>query len=173
MLDSDSLVEVPGRHVSRDDALADRFHPRPRFLIGDERHGRHRADAMTLFAFGLENGSDILGEGDGSVTGVRSGECGLENHDNTERSNVPLQHGLCHEAFSSYDLKSSLFACVGYVNAEVGRGCSVEERMCEKSGNDRSRWSRLQRAVGAVSESLSTWMCRRTMALPAVTGSDP
>jgi hypothetical protein len=63
LLNADVLVDVPRRHLARHHACLDRLRPRPRLLIGGERHGRHRVGPVARLALGLENRRDVLCEG--------------------------------------------------------------------------------------------------------------
>ncbi len=73
LLNADSFIQMPGRHLPGCDAFLDRLGPRPHFVISDQRHRRHRFLAMASLAFFLENRRDIFGEGDGfgSASGGR------------------------------------------------------------------------------------------------------
>src|SRR5262249_52673240 len=65
VLDPDVLLDEPGRHgsalVAERGALLDRPGPRPRVLIGDQRHGRDAVLVVALLAASLEYRCNILG----------------------------------------------------------------------------------------------------------------
>ena len=56
------LVDVPRRHLPVGDAGLDRARPRPRLLVGHERHRRDRIGPVARFALLLEDRRDVLGE---------------------------------------------------------------------------------------------------------------
>ena len=62
LLHADAAVDVPRRHLARRHALADRTGPRPRVLIGDERHRRDRSRLVAGLTLGLENRRDVFRE---------------------------------------------------------------------------------------------------------------
>ena len=63
-LHADVLVDVPRRHGPGDHLLADRAGPRPRLLVGQQRHRRDGAGAVALLARALQNRRDVPGEGE-------------------------------------------------------------------------------------------------------------
>src|SRR5439155_16705664 len=59
-LDSNSLVNMPRRHVPRDNTFPDGFRPRAYLLIGDQRHRRRSSLSVTFLALCLKNWGDVL-----------------------------------------------------------------------------------------------------------------
>ena len=64
VVDAYVLVDVPGRHLAREDFLLDRLGPRPRFFISQQRHGRERVRPMAGLAAVLKDGRDVFGKRD-------------------------------------------------------------------------------------------------------------
>ena len=64
LLDPDVAIDVPGRHLARDDAIPDRARPRTDLFIGHQRHRRHFARPMAGLARALQDRRDVLREGD-------------------------------------------------------------------------------------------------------------
>ena len=62
VLDADARVDVPGRHVARRHAIANRTRPRTRLFVGLQRHRRDRIRPVARLALVLENRRDVLGE---------------------------------------------------------------------------------------------------------------
>jgi hypothetical protein len=56
-------VSEPRRHLARDDLVLDRPGPRPRVLIGEQRHRRDFTGPMADHASGVQDRSDIAREG--------------------------------------------------------------------------------------------------------------
>ena len=72
LLDAERPIDVPRRHLPRGDAALDRADPRPHLFIGDQRHRRDVARAMTRLALLLEDRRDVLRErGRGGVLPCR------------------------------------------------------------------------------------------------------
>ena len=63
-LNSDVPIDVPGRHLARDDAIPYRTRPRPHLFIGNQRHRRHLSRPVASLARALQDRRDILREGD-------------------------------------------------------------------------------------------------------------
>ena len=59
-------IREPGRHLPLDDSGLDRFRPRTRVLVGQERHRRDLARAMARLTVLLQNRQHMLVERDGS-----------------------------------------------------------------------------------------------------------
>jgi hypothetical protein len=76
IVDADAHVDMPRRHLTRDDTLLDGTCPRARILIRDQRHRRDRIRLMALLTLVLENGRDVFAE----RHGPRSGISGLSDH---------------------------------------------------------------------------------------------
>ncbi len=64
--DAHVAVDVPRRHLPEHDLFLDRARPRPRVLVGQQRHGRDRPIPMAVLTGALQNGRHILSERDGS-----------------------------------------------------------------------------------------------------------
>src|SRR4029434_6532165 len=64
VLNSDRLDDVPRRHLTRLDAELDGGGPGTRLLIREQRHRRNRIGPVTRLTLVLEDGRDVLGEGD-------------------------------------------------------------------------------------------------------------
>ena len=62
LLDADVPLDEPRRHVARRRPAFDRARPRPRLLVGEQRHRRHRPWPMAALAGPLKDGRDVLGE---------------------------------------------------------------------------------------------------------------
>ena len=62
LLDADRLVEMPRRHLARGHARPDRARPRPRVVVGDQRHRADAARAMAHLTLVLEDRRDVLAE---------------------------------------------------------------------------------------------------------------
>ena len=78
-LHADVAVDVPGGHLARDDTLTNGFGPGARFFKRDQRHRGHGVLAVALFAFGLEDGRDILGKRGSGRSWSLSKSAGREN----------------------------------------------------------------------------------------------
>ena len=61
LVHADAWIDVPRRHLARDDALLHRPCPGTGILVCDQRHRRDRIRLMALLAFRLENRRDVLG----------------------------------------------------------------------------------------------------------------
>ena len=92
------LVDVPGRHLSRRDAVLDRPRPGPRLFERDERHRRDRIRPVARFALVLEDRGDVFGKG----RRLRGG-CGGQRNDGqqSERGNDPAHLQLSFPRVSS------------------------------------------------------------------------
>ena len=77
----------PRRHLLLHDGGLDRLRPRPRRLVGEQRHRRHLARPVTALAVGLEHGEDVFVEG-----GRISGSEGSRPATRTEHGYQPRSH---------------------------------------------------------------------------------
>ena len=75
-LDADGAVDVPGRHLERDHAVADGPRPGPHLAVGQQRHRGDGVGLMALLALLLENRRDVLRERRLVVGLVGRGETG-------------------------------------------------------------------------------------------------
>jgi len=79
VLNADVLFDVPRRHrallVANRGARLHRARPRPRVLVGEERHRGHLAGPMAVLAAALQNRRDVPGKRD-SVARLRRRRCG-------------------------------------------------------------------------------------------------
>ena len=100
LLNADGLVEVPGRHLTRGDAVLDRSRPRPRLFVGDERHRRDRIRPVAGLAFFLEDSRDVLGEGRSRLGGLG----GREHRDGQQRHLPTLPTESGHETLRAPSL---------------------------------------------------------------------
>ena len=69
---ADAAVEVPRRHLPCHDAVPDRPRPRPRLLVGQQRHRGPGARPVALLAGPLQQGQHVAREG-GAVLGLAGG----------------------------------------------------------------------------------------------------
>src|SRR6266516_6908101 len=80
MLDAYVLVDKPRGHFPSNDLLLDRLGPRPRLLVGHQRHRRKRARPVTHLTAILQDRRYILSKGDLILRCQRIGRRRLARH---------------------------------------------------------------------------------------------
>ena len=100
---SERRVGEPRRHLLRDDRALDGLGPRPRLLVGEQRHRRHLAGPVARLAVGLEHRQHVLVERGGVGRPRLSGAGEHRDHDCREQSHrdASSRHGATHEKLAA------------------------------------------------------------------------